>query len=84
MTSYTLEYADGRVNDIVADSDNEAVQYAMDRFDEGSLHNHEWDTYGPCGDNGRRMLIWENETEAYGDDGSHAVAMVVAVEVFGD
>lgn len=75
MTSYTLEYTDGRVNDIVADNDREAIQFAMDLFEDG-VHAEEWDQR----QDGRRMLIWENEGDADDDDGSNAVAHIVSVE----
>ncbi len=83
MTSYALEYTDGRVNDIVADSDHEAIAIVLARFDDmpGSrVISEDWDNAG--NEDGRRrerLLIWESEADAEGDDGSHAIAQITAL-----
>ncbi len=80
MSDYAIEYTDGRVNDIVADNDQEAIAAALARFEPGVVISEQWDNAGS--ENGlqrERLLIWESEADAEGDDGSHAVAHLTTV-----
>ena len=73
MTTYTIEYADGRVNDIVADNDRDAMTAAKHRIGDHAVISDEWDQRGE----GQRKLIWVNEAAAANDDGSNAIAELV-------
>ena len=81
MTRYTLEWADGRVTDIVADDDASAETAAMARFGADAVAAEQWDDAGvnddgePC----ERLLIWADEEAAENDPGSNAVAQLCVV-----
>lgn len=76
MTEYTLEYADGRpAEEIIAATDQDAVT-CLRRILPGAVLADEWDQR----QRGRRRLIWTDGAEASDDDGSKAVAQLVAVD----
>ncbi len=80
-TTYTLEYADGRASDIVADTDREAVRAALARVDiDGAVVADDWDQAG-WDDEQRpqeRLLIWASEADADPfDSGSKAIAEII-------
>ncbi len=81
MSDYALEYADGRVSEIVADNDNQATAAALARFDDDAVACEQWDSRGR-NDDGKpveRLLIWENEGDAENDPGAKAVAELTVV-----
>lgn len=81
MTTYALEYSDGRVTEIVADNDTAAEQAALARFGEDAIAADQWDANGFSDDDKpmKRLLIWESEEDAENDDGAHAVAALTCV-----
>lgn len=81
MPTYTLEYADGRATDIVADDDTAAEQAALDRFGDDAVAAEQWDAYG-TNDEGqpmKRLLIWESEDDAADDAGANAIAYLTII-----
>lgn len=81
MSIYALEYADGRVTEIVADNDTDAELAAMARFGEDAVAADQWDAAG-VNDDGKqceRLLIWESEADAENDPGAKAVAQLTVV-----
>ena len=76
MTSYTIEWTDGRVEDIIADDDRQAVRTAKTIIGIDAVFG-DWDQR----QDGDRMLIWETEAEANNDSGSNAVAQIVRCNV---
>lgn len=81
MSRYALEYADGRVSEIVADDDTEAEIAAMARFGDEAVAAEQWDGDGsnddgePC----ERLLIWDCEADSINDPGAKAVAKLTVV-----
>ena len=80
MSRYALEYADGRVSEIVADNDTEAELAALARFDDAIIAD-QWDADGwNCEDEPmKRILIWDSEESAYNDAGANAIAALTTV-----
>ncbi len=82
MANYALEYTDGRVNDIVADNDQEAIATALARFEPEAVAAEQWDNAGSDEDDQprERLLIWADDNDMVrDDDGSQAVAQITVV-----
>jgi hypothetical protein len=81
MAIYTLEYADGRTTDIVADDDTAAERAALDRFGDDAVAAENWDDYGTNDDGEpmKRLLIWESEAESIDDPGVNSVAYLTII-----
>lgn len=82
MTDYALEYTDGQVSDIVADTDQEAIAAALARFEPEAVAAEAWDNAGSDEDNRQRerLLIWADDNDMVRDgDGSQAVAQITVV-----
>ena len=80
MSVYGMKRADGRVVEIVASNDREAVSAAVARVGDNAVVAEQWDADG-MGDDGEemeRLLIWDNEEEAENDPGAKAVAELFA------
>ena len=78
---YVLCYADGRVSQVVANSDTEAEAVALERFDHNAVAAEQWDADGTNdeGDPVERLLIWRSEAESVDDDGAKAIAQLTVV-----
>jgi hypothetical protein len=81
MAAYTLEYADGRITEIVADDDTSAELAALACLGDDAVAAEQWDADGHDDDGCRceRLLLWASEEDAEGDDGARAVASLTAV-----
>ena len=79
MSNYALEYADGRVSEIVADTDTDAITAALDRFDEGAVVADQWDADGQDHEYRprERILIWSSEEDSENDSGATAIAQLI-------
>ena len=81
MGKYALEYADGRVTEIVADDDPAAELAALARFGADAVAADQWDADGLNDDGLRceRLLIWACEDDARNDNGAKSVAQLTVV-----
>ncbi len=73
MNDYGLMYSDGRIEDIVADNDRDAVRAVLARFGVGAVIAEQWDAddMTDTDEPYERLLIWE-------DAERHAVAELFA------
>lgn len=82
MKEYILEwYGSGDVSQIIADSEFEAIDKALELVGPEAVEAFEWQDDGtnddgkPC----KRILIWHDESKAMNDPGVHAVAKLTTV-----
>lgn len=81
MANYALEYADGRVTEIVADNDTDAEFAALARIGDDAVAAEQWDADG-CNDDERtceRLLLWSCEADSINDAGQKSIAKLTVV-----
>lgn len=72
--AYAIEFVGGgQVEEIIADSNREAVECARVRFPD-HVFAEQWDAMDD--DSRGRLLIWKTEDDAENDDGGMAVAQL--------
>jgi hypothetical protein len=78
MATYAIEYADGAVTEVVADTDAEAVRSARGRFSDETFFARYWEDDGVNnqGELCRRISVWSSKEDAA--NGVKAVAKLTS------